>query len=356
VAGGWLYGAFNEPLTTTRSTGEIEVITMDAPAVIYALRWLIHDTFRQTLSSRVFWILLGLSLFCIVFCLGVSIEGGALKDVNELITPKGELIGESKAPAGRASLLFGAFSYPFTRQALDEVHFLQSIFASWIAGTIGVVMALVWTAGFVPDSLQPSAASVLLAKPAPRWLFLAGKYLGVVCFIALHATIFFVGTWFALGLRTDVWDVNYLAGIPLMVFHFAVIFSCSVLLAAFFRSTTACVVGVVLFWIVCYAVNYSRHYAVVYADVSPGMEPLPGFTVFLSELAYWVLPKPADLKILLEKALNLQNVTATLIGEDPVKTALRKDLFHPLASILTSCLFPIFALWAAAAQLSKTDY
>ena len=35
---------------------------MDAPAVLYALRWLIHDTFRQTLSSRVFWILLGLSL------------------------------------------------------------------------------------------------------------------------------------------------------------------------------------------------------------------------------------------------------------------------------------------------------
>ena len=34
---------------------------MDAPAVIYALRWLIHDTFRQTLTSRVFWILIGLS-------------------------------------------------------------------------------------------------------------------------------------------------------------------------------------------------------------------------------------------------------------------------------------------------------
>jgi hypothetical protein len=33
-----------------------------------------------------------------------------------------------------------------------------------------------------------------------------------------------------------------------------------------------------------------------------------------------------------------------------------KDLLHPLASMVTSCLFPGFALWAAAGQLAKTDY
>src|ERR1019366_4605986 len=105
----------------------------------------------------------------IVFCLGVSVEGGAQRDVNELITPKGELIGESKVPSGRMTLLFGMFPLDFTRTATEQVQFLLSFFASWIAGTIGIVMALVWTAGFVPESLHPSAASVLLAKPVPRW-------------------------------------------------------------------------------------------------------------------------------------------------------------------------------------------
>jgi ABC-type transport system involved in multi-copper enzyme maturation permease subunit len=330
---------------------------MDAPAVIYALRWLVHDTFRQTLTSRVFWILLGLSLMCIVFCLGISVEGGAIVDEHEIIDPKtNKLIVETKEAPGRVSLLFGVFRYPFNRKAVDEVQFIQGIFASWIAGTIGILMALVWTAGFLPEALAPSAASVMLAKPAPRWLFLAGKYLGVVCFIGLHATIFFVGTWLALGLRTGYWPPEYLLGIPLMIYHFAVIFSFSVMLAVLFRSTMACVVGGVLFWVVCYAVNYGRHFAVVYeSDLHVG-HALPGFTMFLSELGYWLLPKPADFTIMLENALNLGSTKMTLAAQQPFAAVLARGLFHPILAILSSCIFPAFALWAAASQLSTTDY
>jgi ABC-type transport system involved in multi-copper enzyme maturation permease subunit len=330
---------------------------MDAPAVIYALRWLIHDTFRQALTSRVFWILLSLSLLCIVFCLGISVEGGAIVDEHEIIHPKSrKLIGtETTEAPGRVSLFFGIMNYTFTRKASDEVHFLLSIFASWIAGTAGIIMALVWTAGFVPEAQQPSAASVLLAKPVPRWLFLTGKFLGVVCFIGLHAAIFFVGTWVALGLRTNQWPGAYLLGIPLMVFHFAAVFSFSVMLAVLFRSTMACVVGSVLFWVACYAINYGRHFAVVYPELHPG-HALPEFTVFLSELGYWVLPKPADFTLMLEQALKLGDAKITLASQQPFAGVLAKDLFHPIASILTSCLFPVFALWAAAAQLAKTDY
>ena len=43
---------------------------------IYATRWLIRDTFRQALATRVFWVMLALTVLCVVFCLGVSVEGG----------------------------------------------------------------------------------------------------------------------------------------------------------------------------------------------------------------------------------------------------------------------------------------
>jgi len=329
---------------------------MDAPSVIYALRWLIHDTFRQTLSSRVFWIMLGLSAICIVFCFGVGVEGGVERDEGEIYTKSGKVLTGPNDEPGRLTLLFGTFPVSFSRTANEEVLFIRSIFASWIAGTIGVLVALIWTAGFVPESLQPSAASVLLAKPIPRWLFLLGKYLGVVCFVALHATIFFVGTWFALGVKTDVWQLDYLVGIPLIVFHFSVIFAFSVMLAVLFRSTMACVVGGVLFWMVCYAINYGRHFAVVYPDLNPGAEAMPAFTMFLSELGYWLLPKPADMTIIQQNLLNLDGSMMTLEASEPFKTVIRKDLFHPIASLTTSCIFPIFALWAAASQLGKTDY
>ena len=49
--------------------------------------------------------------------------------------------------------------------------------------------ALVWTAGFLPDFLQPSAASVLFAKPVPRWTVLLGKYAGVVINPATPASV-----------------------------------------------------------------------------------------------------------------------------------------------------------------------
>ena len=148
---------------------------MDAPSVLYALRWLIHDTFRQTLSSRVFWIMLALSGICIVFCLGVSVEGGVVYAEGEIYTPSGRVLAGPNPEPGRMTLLFGLFPVAFTRTGVEEVLFLRSIFASWIAGVVGVLVALIWTAGFVPEALQPGNASVLLAKPVPRWLFLLGK-------------------------------------------------------------------------------------------------------------------------------------------------------------------------------------
>jgi ABC-type transport system involved in multi-copper enzyme maturation permease subunit len=331
---------------------------MDAPAVLYALRWLIADTFRQALNSRVFWIMLALSGVSIVFCLGVSIEGGAEQDYKELFHPGTNKLVEPGAVTGHVSLLFGVFRYGFPRTAAGEVLFLYSMFASWVAGTLGILVALVWTAGFVPESLQPSAASVLLAKPVPRWLFLTGKYLGVVSFVALHVAIFFLGTWLALGVRTGIWEPQYLIGIPLMIFQFAAIFSFTVLIAVLFRSTMACVVGGVLFWLICYAINFGRHFAVVYNELHPAGPELSSLTIFLSDVGYWILPKPIDLTILLERSMNLAEVKMTLESQQPFTQVLKPEggHFHPAMSIVTSCLFPIFALWAAAVQLAKTDY
>src|ERR1051325_2354402 len=163
--------------------------------------------------------MLSCSTLMIVFCLGVSVEGGVVRDEGELYTKSGKALAGQNDEPGQMSLLFGLFPVSFARSQEDQVHFLLSILASWVAGTIGILMALVWTSGFLPEALHPNAASVLLAKPVPRWLFLTGKYLGVICFVALQATIFFAGTWLALGVRTGVWQVEYLLGAPILVGH-----------------------------------------------------------------------------------------------------------------------------------------
>ena len=84
--------------------------------------------------------------------------------------------------SGQMTLAFGAFRVPMGRERRDAIHFLELLLAGGIAGTLGVLMALVWTAGFVPTFLEPNSASVLLAKPAARWQLLLGKYFGVLDF------------------------------------------------------------------------------------------------------------------------------------------------------------------------------
>ena len=66
------------------------------------------------------------------------------------------------------SLAFGAIRIPLARDAREAVHFVQLVLAAGVADTLGLLLTLVWTAGFLPGFLDPQAISVLLAKPIPR--------------------------------------------------------------------------------------------------------------------------------------------------------------------------------------------
>lgn len=332
--------------------------TMNSSNIIYALRWLVRDTFRQALASKVFWIMLAISGLATVFCLGVSIEGGErLRDEGELVSPKTKqpLTGPNPEP-GSMKLLFGAFKVQLFRDGESEIHMIQVFLGTWVAGVVGLLLTLVWTAGFLPDFLQPSAASVLLAKPAPRWLFLAGKFLGVVLFVAAQSLVFFGATWLALGIKTNVWLAGYLAGCPLLVLHFAALYSFSVLIAVCTRSTVACVLAVIVFWATCFGMNYARHSMVALPTLSPNANHISGFSSSLSELGYWVLPKPADFLMILEDALHADKHRATLGSLPEFETVRRMGAFDPVAALVTSFLFSIAMLLLAGMQLKKTDY
>jgi len=115
------------------------------------------------------------------------------------------------------------------------------------------------------------------------------------------------------------------------------------------RSTVACVIGSLLFWLLCWGMNYGRH---LVAGV-PDVQQVPGSLAWLVEGGYWLLPKPADLSLLLfdvldagryfSKGLALQNVQAG-------------GAFHPEWSVLSSLAFTAAMLYVAGRQLVTTDY
>ena len=70
--------------------------------------------------------------------------------------------------SGEVSLGFGMIKVKHRRHREDAVRYVQIVLAAFLADTVGVLLALLWTAGFLPTFLEPQSATVLLAKPAPR--------------------------------------------------------------------------------------------------------------------------------------------------------------------------------------------
>ncbi len=327
------------------------------PDAIRTVRWMVRDTFRQSVATKLVWAMLGLTALCAVFCLGITVEGATERprQPGELPTymPRSQAEPEVAAegirvPDGKVTLGFGLFEYPITKTKTDAVRVILVWLAGVVADTAGVLLALLWTAGFLPTFLEPQAVTVLLAKPAPRWAVLAGKYLGVVLFVALQAAVFVGATWLATGAATGVWDGTYWFAVPLLVVNFAVFYAVSALLAVCTRSTVVSVFGTLLFWLLCWAMNLTEH-KLAGADI-PGKSPAAGVLV---KAGYWVLPKPLDLGGIFFDAMNADAYAAPI---PELAAAKERGTYHPELAVLTSLLFAAAALAVAGYEFRHTDY
>ena len=322
------------------------------PATIRTVRWMVRDTFRQSLASRLFWVMLGLTVLCTFFAMSVTVTGAEERERHPaelpLRMPKGQGAEGIDEPHGTVSVGFGMVEYPVAKSKSDSVRELQLWLAGILADTAGVLLALLWTAGFLPTFLEPHAVTVLLAKPAPRWALLAGKYFGVVLFVALHATFFVGGTWLGLGFATGVWDVRYWLAVPLLVTNFAVFYAFSAFLAVCTRSTVVSVFGTLLFWILCWAMNFT--YLRLTAAPIQGITPMAAFLV---DAGYWVLPKPMDLSGIFFDLMDAGTYSTPVPELDAVK---QKGAFRPELSVLASLAFAFGVLAIAAYEFRNMDY
>jgi hypothetical protein len=293
---------------------------------------------------------------CICVCFSVGVEGATpLHHPGELkeFLPRGAPVAPRKAAlsgvdvvSGHLTIGFGAIRLELGRDAEDAVRFFQLLLAGGVADTLGILLALLWTAGFLPGFLERASASVLLVKPVPRWVLLTGKYLGVLAFVTAQAAFFVVGTWVALGVRTGIWHAAYLWSVPILVVHFAVFFSFSALLAVWTRSTIVCVVGSLGLWFVAWGTNFA-HLVRVAHESSISAARLP------AEVGYWLLPKPVELNFLLQELLDTTSFFARL---PELNSLALHEVFSPLTLVLTSVAFILAALGLAGRRLARMDY
>ncbi len=358
---------------------------MNLPLIIRAIRWMIYDTFRQSLATRLFWAMVILNLVIVVFCFSIKIRGDEMLPLApgeipmRLNLQKAIELGHEKAlpfgmvihpigvewlsePLGRiiakkegldifdtkVSLGFGLIELPKSKDRVDAIRQIHVWLGGIVADTVGMFLVLIWTAGFLPSFLEPNHVTILLAKPTPRWALLLGKYLGVLFFVFLQSTIFVLGTWLALGLRSGVFDRLYLLTVPLLVIHFSIFYSFSVLLAVSTRNTVVCVLGSIVFFVLCWGLNYGRH-AVVVLQI-PGMSSVSKTMV---EIAYWSLPKPGDMSLIVYDVLQADSFSMKI----PEFHELQKQgKFQAELSLLSSFVFAAVMLLISAREFKKQDY
>jgi ABC-type transport system involved in multi-copper enzyme maturation permease subunit len=325
--------------------------------------WLVRDTFRQSISNGIFAILLAISVISIAVCLSMGVEGPSTlahgdenpdflsrrdheaHDAEKLRTSGVDVL------SGELTLAFGTFRVPLARDTTGAVHFVELVLAGGVADTLGLLLTLIWTAGFLPSFLDGRSVCLLLAKPSPRWVLLLGKYLGVLAFVLLQALLFVGGTWTAIGLRTGVWDPTYLLCIPILLLHFSIFFGVSVLLAVFTHNAVVCVFGSIAFWFVAWSMNFGRHLFFTSHDLLA--ESLrSSYLTSIIDFGYWVLPKPADMGFLLFNALDAKGH----FGRSLDFEALGAQGFSLTLSILSSVVFAAGVLLLATRKFEATDY
>jgi hypothetical protein len=171
--------------------------------------------------------------------------------------------------------------------------------------------------------------------------------------VTFQAALFVGGTWLALGIRTGVWLPGYLLSIPLLVLNFAIIYGASTVLAVCTRNPSTCIFGSLLFWLICFGMNQGRHAVAALPAKPAAASPTPQALRWAVEAGYWILPKPADLTMLLDVALQsrlhfqAQPGLATVQGMGPLLV---------LLSVSSSLTFAGVMLAIAARQLAMTDY
>ncbi len=299
---------------------------------LLVIRWLVRDTFRQTLADGVSWLALGVSLACILGCLTVTIEPAA----------------DTRLPAHRVQALLGLVDFTVSGDRAVAGRFLHASLAGLFADTAGVLLLLLWTAAVLPGFLAPSAITVLLAKPVPRWSLIAGKCLGVFAFVSVQAGVFVAGTALALGWRAG-WERAYLLCLPLALLQFVVFFSFSAMLAVATRSTVASLFGTMVFWMLCWAMNFARHALHSSVDLRDAAQSM-GRSV---ELGYWLLPRPLDMHLILANALGVPPPRTELLD---LPRLAAQGLWHPELSMLASLVFAGVLLAVAAYDFLSADY
>ncbi|MEM8757462.1 MAG: hypothetical protein AAGF47_06750 [Planctomycetota bacterium] len=194
------------------------------------------DAYRELAAGRLFWITLALSgLIAGVFgAVGIDQEGMTALWFR---IPVPGLNSEVLPPAVLYKFLFFQFGL--------------GIWLTWIA----TILALVTTAGIIPQLVSSGTIDSMIAKPIGRSrLFLTRCATGLT-FAAMQVTLFTSVAFLVIGIRGGEWLWTLFLAIPIVVVFFSYLFAIMALIGLVTRSTITSLLLTLLIWFMLFIVN-----------------------------------------------------------------------------------------------------
>ena len=313
---------------------------------------LIVDSFRQSLDRKIFWVLVVITLLIVVTMASIGIEPGKvtfLFGAWEVDTAYFTIVA---ATTGSAGLDESKIASLIVYGMLDNV-----------VGTLGILLAIIATASFLPNFLEQGTIDVVLAKPMSRLRLFLGRYLGSMVFVFVHATLFVVLTFLVAGLRWGVWLPGYLLAIPLMVLLFSFLYCVSAWAGVRFRSGVVAIFITIGAWFVFAGMQAMGDLFEVHPEWQE--QKLVYNTV---RTARWILPKTQDTTTLAAKWSGA-GTSADIMPDGVVETTEDRAMLdrateverdrleiNPLYSIGSSLLFEAVVVMLAVWQFSRRDF
>ena len=132
---------------------------------------------------------------------------------------------------------------------------LISVVAGYLAGPVGVLIALLVTAALIPQTFEGGAIDLLLSKPVNRSLTFLTKFAGGCVFVALAGLYLCTGLWLIAGLRLGVWDGGIVASAGVLVAEFAVLYAVSAAVGVLWRNPIVCVMAAGAVWAISWGLG-----------------------------------------------------------------------------------------------------
>jgi len=252
--------------------------------------------------------------------------------------------------SGELHILFGVWKVPLRHEPRGAfILVIQSLLVNAAAGMVGMVIAIIVTAGFIPNMLRKGTVDFLLVKPISRATLLIYKYLGGLIFVFFNAVVLVGSTWLAFGFTTNNWSGWYLLSALVLTGYFAILYSFSVLIGVLTRSMLASVLLTIGLWFFLGIVGEVRHVM----HMAARDQQISRTAIDIVDGIHWVLPKPGDLK-----TLNTM-VTSRASGMHEIldrEMGIQTNIFSWPLALSTSAAYVVLFLGIACWRFSRQDY